>query len=163
MPFMLKINNRPTTYILTIPVDLGLLTCVIENTTNCQNFEKSFLYIYYNAVLVLSVINIFRTTFLSNHTSQSLQTWYDASARVPTRRFPNSGPPVIFFLFPGSVQFWTLHLWIAGLYLVSKNSLISCLIYETYASLSFLNFMDTTDTYTLFRQGWCMHSCMHII
>ena len=41
----------------------------------------------------------FRSTFLSNHASQPLQTWYGASARGPTRRLPNSRPPVIYFLF----------------------------------------------------------------
>ena len=58
--------------------------------------------------------NSFRGTFLSNHASHSLKTWYGASARDPTHRLPNSGPPVIYFLFPGSVHFWTLHLGIAG-------------------------------------------------
>ena len=63
-----------------------------------------------------SATKIFRCTFLSNHVSQPLQTWYDASARGPTHRLSNSGPPVIYFLFPGSVHFWTLHLGIARVY-----------------------------------------------
>ena len=41
-----------------------------------------------------SVTNIFRRTFLSNHASHPLQTWYGASARGPSRRVPNTGPPV---------------------------------------------------------------------
>ena len=46
-----------------------------------------------------SVTSIFRGTLLRNHASQPLQTWYCASARGPTRRLPNSGPPVIYFFF----------------------------------------------------------------
>ena len=80
-------------------------------------------------ILALSVLpsvpNIFRRTFLDNHASQPLQTWYDALTRGSTRHLPNSGPPVIYFLFPGSVHFLSLHLRIAGLYSVSKNSQIS--------------------------------------
>ena len=61
-------------------------------------------------VLALSVLpsvnNIFRRTFLSNHASQPIQTWYGASGRGPTSRLPNWGPPAIYFLFPGSVHFW---------------------------------------------------------
>ena len=74
-----------------------------------------------------SLSNIFRRNFLSNRASQSLQTWYGTSARGPTRRLPNSGPPLIYFLFPCSVHFWTLHLEISGINLVSKKLQISCL------------------------------------
>ena len=76
--------------------------------------------------VLLSVINIYCHTFLSNHASQSLQIWYCALARGPMCRLPNSGPPVIYFLFPSPVHCWTVHLGIAGVYLVSKNSQISC-------------------------------------
>ena len=74
-----------------------------------------------------SIMNIFHCTFLNNHVSQLFQTWYGALARGPTRRLPNSGPPVIYFLFLGSVHFWILHLGIPWVYLVSKNSQISFL------------------------------------
>ena len=37
-----------------------------------------------------SIISIFRHTFLSNHASQPLQTWYVASARGPTGHLQNS-------------------------------------------------------------------------
>ena len=37
----------------------------------------------------LSITNFFRHTFLSNHASQPLQTWYGTSARAPTCRLPN--------------------------------------------------------------------------
>ena len=57
-----------------------------------------------------SVTTIFRCTFLSNHASQPLQTWYVASARGPTHCVWNSCPPVIYSLFPGSLHFSTLHL-----------------------------------------------------
>ena len=83
-------------------------------------------------VLALSVLtsmtNIFHQTFLSNCASQPLQTWYGTLARGPTRGLPNCGPPVVYFLFPGSVQFFTLRLGIVGVYSVNKNSEISCLI-----------------------------------
>ena len=59
---------------------------------------------------LLSLTNIFHHTFLSNHASQPFQTWYGASARGLTSCLPNSGLPVVYFLFPGSVHFWTLHL-----------------------------------------------------
>ena len=62
-------------------------------------------------VLALSVLpsvtNIFSHTFLSNHASHLFQTWYGASA---------TGPPVVYFLFPGSIYIWTMHLKIAGGY-----------------------------------------------
>ena len=45
------------------------------------------------------VINIFCCTFVSNHASQTLQTWYGVSSWSPTQRILNSGPPVIYFLF----------------------------------------------------------------
>ena len=52
-----------------------------------------------------SVTSIFRCTFLSNHASQQLQTWYGASARSPTFCLLNSHPPVIYFLFYDLVFF----------------------------------------------------------
>ena len=45
-----------------------------------------------------SITNIFCHTFLSNHTSQPLKTWYSALARDATCCL-NSGPPIIYFLF----------------------------------------------------------------
>ena len=64
-------------------------------------------------LLALSVLpsatDIFRLNFLK-HASQPLQTWYGALARSRTRRIPNLGLPPIYFLFTGSVLFWTLHL-----------------------------------------------------
>ena len=54
-----------------------------------------------------SVTNIFRRTFLSNHASQPLQTWYDASSRGPTGCLLNSEPPVIYFLLYDLVYFPT--------------------------------------------------------
>ena len=53
-----------------------------------------------------SVTNIFYWTFLSNHASQPLQTLYGGLAIGPTNRSLNSGLPVIYFLFPGSVHFY---------------------------------------------------------
>ena len=47
----------------------------------------------------------FHSTFLSNHDSQPLLTWYGALARGPTCRLLNSGPLVIYFLFPNLVHF----------------------------------------------------------
>ena len=41
--------------------------------------------------VLLSVTNIFRHTFVSNHALQPLQTWYGALARGPTCRLLNSG------------------------------------------------------------------------
>ena len=64
----------------------------------------------------------FRHTLLSNHASQPLQTWYGALAMGPTRHLPKSGRQGIFFLFSSSVHFWTLHLGMAGVYSVNKNS-----------------------------------------
>ena len=75
--------------------------------------------------ILLSLTNVYGSTFLSNHASQPLQTWYGALARGPTSCLLNSGPPVIYFPFPGSVHFWTLHFGIARAYSVSKNSQIS--------------------------------------
>ena len=66
-------------------------------------------------------ISPLRRTFLSNHASQPFQTCYGALTRGHTGYLPNSGLPVIYFLFHGSVHFWILHLGIAGLYTV-KNS-----------------------------------------
>ena len=92
-------------------------------------------------VLALSVLpsitSIFCYTFLSNHASQPFQTWYGASARGPTHRSRNSGPPVIYFLFPGLVHFWSLHLGMGGggLYSLSKNLQISCFSSEKAFSL----------------------------
>ena len=54
-----------------------------------------------------SVSNIFRCTFLSNHASQPLQTWYGALARGPTRRLPNSILPGIYFPFYDLAYFLT--------------------------------------------------------
>ena len=62
-----------------------------------------------------SVTNTFCHTFPSNHASQSLQTWYGALARGPTSCLLNSCWPFIYFLFPGLVHFWTLHLWMGGI------------------------------------------------
>ena len=64
--------------------------------------------------VLASVTNIFCCAFLSNHASQPLQTLYDTLARGPTRCVRNSGLPVMYFLFPSSVHFWTLHLGIVG-------------------------------------------------
>ena len=64
-----------------------------------------------------SITNVFRRTFLNNHASQPLQTWYGALAKGSTRPLSNSGPPVIYFQFPGSIHFWTLHLGIALYYI----------------------------------------------
>ena len=51
-------------------------------------------------VLAPSICNQnFHHIFLSNHASQSLQTWCSASARGPTCGLPNSCLPVIYFLF----------------------------------------------------------------
>ena len=47
----------------------------------------------------------FSVFFLGNHASQPLKTWYGALARGPTRHLPNSGSPVIYFLFYDLVQF----------------------------------------------------------
>ena len=54
----------------------------------------------------LYVTNIFVALF---HASQPLQTWYGASAKGPARHLPNSGPPVIYYLFHDLVYFQTLH------------------------------------------------------
>ena len=58
------------------------------------------------SVWLLSVTNIFRRTFLSNHTLQPLQIDMVHWAWGPTSHLPNSNPPVIYFLFPGLVHFW---------------------------------------------------------
>ena len=79
-----------------------------------------------------SVTSIFCCTFLNNHASQPFHTWYGASARGPTCFLRNSRPPVIYFLFPGSVHFWTLHLGITGVYSVSKKSQISCFYLDCF-------------------------------
>ena len=72
------------------------------NSTNALSFHPSF---------CPSVANICQCTFLSNHASQPLQTWYGASARGPTRGLPNSRQPFIYFLFFDFVYFPTLHSW----------------------------------------------------
>ena len=54
---------------------------------------------------ILSLTNIFHHSFLNNHASQPLQTWYGAFARGPTYRIPNSDPPVICFLVYNVVYF----------------------------------------------------------
>ena len=56
---------------------------------------------------ILSVTNIFRHAFFNSHASQPLQTWYGALARGPTGCLPNSGQPVIYFLFYNLVYFLT--------------------------------------------------------
>ena len=63
-------------------------------------------YIVLALSIPLSVTNIFHHVFLSNHASQPLQTWYGALAKGPTIRLPNSGPPVIYFLFPSLVHYY---------------------------------------------------------
>ena len=50
---------------------------------NHKNFEEEGGYIVLALSVLPSVSNIFRHTFLSNHASQPLQTWYGASARGP--------------------------------------------------------------------------------
>ena len=55
------------------------------------------------------VSNISCRTFLRNHALQPLQTWYGASAKGSICRLPNSGPPVIYFLFYDLVYFPTKH------------------------------------------------------
>ena len=79
--------------------------------------------------------NIFCCTFLTNYASQSLQTWYGALARVPTRRLPNLGLQLISFLFYDLVYFLTLHgnmtnflSHFVGVYQVSSYSQISCFL-----------------------------------
>ena len=72
--------------------------------------------------VLTSITNIFCHTFLGNHASQPLQTWYGALARGPICHLLNSGLPAIYFLFPGLVHFLMLHLGIAGVYSVNKNS-----------------------------------------
>ena len=87
----------------------------------------------------LSVHNqYFFVTFFSSH---PLETVYGTSSRG----LLNSGQPVIYSCFSAfsfldaayrtqfsshfshqSMDFWKLHLWIVGLYLVSRNSYISC-------------------------------------
>ena len=66
-------------------------------------------YIVLALSLLPSVPNIFHHTFLSNHASQPLQTWYGALARGPTSQLPNSGLPVIYFLFHDMAHLWTHH------------------------------------------------------
>ena len=67
-------------------------------------------YIYRIAsFLPSSVTNIFRHISLTNHGSHPSETWYGTSRKGPKRRLPNSGAPVIYFLFPDLVNFWTLH------------------------------------------------------
>ena len=56
-----------------------------------------------------SITNIFCRYFLSSHASHPLQTLYGALARSPTHCLPNSGPPVIYFLFFDLVYCPTLH------------------------------------------------------
>ena len=53
------------------------------------------------------ITNIFPHTFLSNHASQPLQTWYSTLSSGPTRCLLNSGLPVIYFLFYDLVYFPT--------------------------------------------------------
>ena len=54
-----------------------------------------------------TVTSIFCHSFLSNHASQPLNTWYVVLARVPTCRLPNTGLPLICFLFNDLVYFRT--------------------------------------------------------
>ena len=44
--------------------------------------------------------NSFGRIFLSNHSSDRLETWYGTSSRGLTCCLPISGPSVIYFLFP---------------------------------------------------------------
>ena len=72
-------------------------TCRLPNSGPPLIYFLFYDLVYFPTFLLVS--NIFRRTFLSNHVSQGLQIWHGASARCPTRRLPNSGPPVIYFLF----------------------------------------------------------------
>ena len=119
-------------------------------TSNCNKVNIMCLYVHNYTptskkrgytVLGLSVLlsvhpsltNLFHHTFLSNHASQPLQIWYGALARDPYCHLLNSGPLVLYFLFCSLVHFWTLHLGIARVYSVSKNSEISCYMFENMA------------------------------
>ena len=64
-------------------------------------FEEEGLYCfcYVCPSILPSLTNILRRTFLSNHASHPLQTWYGVSARGPTSSLQNSRPPVAYFCF----------------------------------------------------------------
>ena len=57
----------------------------------------------------LSVTDIFHHIFHSNHSSHPREIWYATSSRGPTCCLPNSGLPVIYFLFHVLLHFWALH------------------------------------------------------
>ena len=118
---------------------LSVLSCCNLSSANFVNLDQYKTFIpplqrrgrvfYFSYVRPSVHTNVFHHTFLSNHASQPHQTWYGALARGPTRRLPNSGQPVIYFLVPCLVHFWTLHLGIARVYSVSERSQISCCIW----------------------------------
>ena len=56
-----------------------------------------------------SVTNIYCCFFLSNHASQSIQSWYGALAKGPTHFLPKSRPLVLYLLFYNLVYFPTFH------------------------------------------------------
>ena len=74
-------------------------------------FQRRGRYTVLALSIVLSLSNVSSSTFLSNHASQPLQTLYGALARGPTSCLLNSGQPVIYFLFPGSVHFLDYAFW----------------------------------------------------
>ena len=62
-------------------------------------------------------------------------------SRGPILRLP--GLPVIYFLFPYLVHFWSLHLVIAGVYSMSRISQKFCLKGENAAYQGILHFIPT--------------------
>ena len=94
--------------------EIGLMTCIFIPLLQRRGWYTVLALSVLPSVHSLSITDIFSHTFFSNHASRPLQTWYSAPALGPTHRLRNSGPPVIYYLFPGSVHFWTLHLGIAG-------------------------------------------------
>ena len=57
------------------------------------------LLVFVSPSVLLSVTSIFHLTFLSNHASQPLQTWYGSLTRGLTLGLQNSDPPLTCFLF----------------------------------------------------------------
>ena len=76
----------------------------------CFSYARPSVCPFFRPSVVPFVTNIFCRTFFSNHASQPLHTWYGTSAKGLTRRLPNSGPPVIYFLFHDLVYFPTIRL-----------------------------------------------------
>ena len=56
-----------------------------------------------------STWNLVWLATLAYHGLHPLETWYGTSCWDPSHSLPNSGLPVIYFLFPDLVQFWTMH------------------------------------------------------